>query len=51
MSSTFIEDPTVNPGVTISGTLVFDVPASVTPVYAMLHDSELSNGVKASLQQ
>jgi len=43
-------DPTVNPGVTITCTLAFDVPANVTPTYAMLHDSQLSNGVRVNLQ-
>ncbi len=50
-SSQCMLDPTVNPGVTITCTLVFDVPASVTPTYAMLHDSSGSNGVKVSLKQ
>ncbi|HUD06023.1 MAG TPA: DUF4352 domain-containing protein [Candidatus Saccharimonadales bacterium] len=49
-SSNCMEDPTVNPGVTITCTLAFDVPGSVTPSYAMLHDSSLSNGVKVNLQ-
>lgn len=49
--SNFMEDPTVNPGVTLTGTIAFDIPAGVTPTYAMFHDSELSNGVKVSLQQ
>jgi hypothetical protein len=41
---------TFNPGTSISGQLVFDVPSSVTPVSAMLHDSGLSNGVKVELK-
>jgi hypothetical protein len=49
-SSTFAAYPTVNPGVSISGQLVFDVPSNVTPAYAMLHDSSFSNGVKVDLQ-
>lgn len=49
-SSNCMEEPTVNPGVTITCTLAFDVPGGVTPSYAMLHDSSLSNGVKVSLQ-
>lgn len=49
-SSQFMEDPTVNPGVTLTGTLAFDIPAGVTPTYAVLHDSSLSNGVKVNLQ-
>lgn len=48
-SSDFMELPSVNPGVSITGTLVFDVPTNVTPTYAVLHDSELSNGVKVKL--
>lgn len=42
--------PSVNPGVSISGVVVFDVPKGVTPTYAMLHDSSASNGVRVSLQ-
>jgi hypothetical protein len=49
-SSQFMELPTVNPGVSLSGILVFDIPAGVTPTSATLHDSSLSNGVKVSLQ-
>lgn len=44
-----MELPTVNPGVTITCTLVFDVPASAHISYAMLHDSEASDGVKVNL--
>ncbi|MGH7237224.1 MAG: DUF4352 domain-containing protein, partial [Candidatus Saccharimonadales bacterium] len=40
----------VNPGVSVSGVVVFDVPKGVTPSYAMLHDSSASNGVKVNLQ-
>ncbi len=49
-SSQFATLENVNPGVSISGIVVFDVPKSVTPVYAMLHDSGASNGVKVNLQ-
>jgi hypothetical protein len=49
-SSQFVDDPTVNPGVSLSGQLVFDIPSAVTPTYAMMHDSSLSNGVKVNLQ-
>jgi predicted double-glycine peptidase len=42
--------PSLNPGVSISGTVVFDVPAGVTIDHALLHDSSLSNGVKVNLQ-
>lgn len=48
-SSQFVEDPTVNPGVTLTGQLVFDIPSTVTPTYAMFHDSSLSDGVKVNL--
>jgi hypothetical protein len=49
-SSNFMEDPTVNPGVSISGQLVYDIPSTITPAYAILHDSSLSSGVKVGLQ-
>lgn len=41
---------TVNPGNSVSGTVVFDIPKGVTPVTANLHDSAASGGVKVSLQ-
>ena len=50
-SSQFMDLPTVNPGVSISGVLAFDIPKGVTPTYAMLHDSSASDGVKVSLAQ
>jgi len=50
-SSQFMEFPTINPGVTLTGVLAFDVPSGTTPTYATLHDSALSNGVKVDLQQ
>lgn len=40
----------INPGNTVSGTIVFDIPKDVTSVTAELHDSALSGGVKVSLQ-
>lgn len=40
----------VNPGNTITGDILFDIPKGVTPTYAVLHDSSLSGGVKVSLQ-
>ena len=40
----------INPGNTVSGTVVFDLPKGVTPTVAELHDSALSGGVKVSLQ-
>lgn len=48
-SSQFPVYESVNPGVTVSGIVVFDVPKGVTPVYAMLHDSGASNGIKVNL--
>jgi len=49
-SSQFPVYETINPGVSVSGIVVFDVPRGVTPTYAMLHDSGASNGVKVALQ-
>jgi hypothetical protein len=40
----------INPGNTVSGTVVFDIPKGVTPTVAELHDSAFSGGVKVSLQ-
>jgi hypothetical protein len=40
----------INPGNSVSGTMVFDVPKDVTPTSAELHDSALSGGVKVNLQ-
>lgn len=40
----------INPGNTVNGTIVFDIPKGVTPTVAELHDSSLSGGVKVSLQ-
>jgi len=40
----------VNPGNTITGDIIFDVPKDTTPVTAELHDSALSGGVKVSLE-
>jgi uncharacterized protein DUF4352 len=47
-SGTFLND--INPGNTVNGTVVFDIPKDQTPVTAELHDSTYSNGVKISLQ-
>jgi hypothetical protein len=44
------DDPAVNPGVSMTCSVAFDVPAGTTPAYAMLHDSSLSGGVKVKLQ-
>lgn len=49
-SSQFMMMPNVNPGVSISGVLAFDIPKGTTPTYAILHDSSLSNGVRVNLQ-
>lgn len=40
----------INPGNTVEGVLVFDIPKDQTPVTAELHDSPFSSGVKVSLQ-
>lgn len=40
----------INPGNSVEGTIVFDVPKDVTPTVAELHDSAYSGGVKVSLQ-
>ena len=40
----------INPGNTVSGTVVFDIPKGVTPTTAELHDSAFSGGVKVNLQ-
>lgn len=46
--STFLNQ--INPGNSVSGILVFDLPKDKTPVTAELHDSAFSGGVKISLQ-
>ncbi|HKR81984.1 MAG TPA: DUF4352 domain-containing protein [Candidatus Saccharimonadales bacterium] len=40
----------INPGNTVTGTVVFDIPKGATPVTAELHDSALSGGVKVDLK-
>lgn len=40
----------INPGNSVEGTIVFDIPKDQTPTSAELHDSAYSNGVKISLQ-
>lgn len=40
----------INPGNTVEGVLVFDIPKDQTAVTAELHDSAFSGGVKVSLQ-
>jgi len=40
----------INPGNTVEGTIVFDIPKDQTPTIAELHDSAYSGGVKINLQ-
>lgn len=40
----------INPGNSVEGQIVFDLPKGVTPTTAELHDSAFSGGVKVSLQ-
>lgn len=40
----------INPGNSVTGDILFDVPKGTTPVTAELHDSAFSGGVKVSLQ-
>ncbi len=40
----------INPGNSVEGAIVFDVPKDQTPVTAELHDSAFSGGVKVTLQ-
>jgi hypothetical protein len=47
-TSTWFND--INPGNSVSGTIVFDVPKGVTPTQAELHDSAFSGGIKVNLQ-
>ena len=47
-SSTFLQD--INPGNQVSGVVVFDVPPTVVPTQAELHDSPFSDGVKVRLK-
>jgi hypothetical protein len=46
-SDVFVSE--INPGNTVEGTIVYDIPKDQTPATAELHDSSLSNGVKISL--
>ncbi|MDB5169922.1 MAG: hypothetical protein JWN82_318 [Candidatus Saccharibacteria bacterium] len=39
----------INPGNSVDGTIVFDLPKDQTPASAELHDSALSGGVKVNL--
>ena len=47
VSQTWYND--INPGNSVSGTIVFDIPKGVTPTTAELHDSAFSGGVKVKL--
>lgn len=40
----------INPGNSVSGSIVFDIPKGQTPVTAELHDSAFSDGVKVTLK-
>lgn len=40
----------INPGNSVEGAIVFDIPKDQTPTTAELHDSAFSSGVKVSLQ-
>ncbi len=46
--STFLNQ--INPGNSVTGILVFDLPKDKTPTTAELHDSAFSGGIKISLQ-
>lgn len=45
--STWYND--INPGNSVEGVVVFDIPKDQTPTTAELHDSSPSNGIKVSL--
>lgn len=47
-ASTWLND--INPGNSVSGVIVFDLPKDQTPIRAELHDSAFSGGVKVSLK-
>ena len=47
-ANTWIED--VNPGNTLEGSLLFDLPKDATPVKIELHDDAFSGGVEVSLK-
>jgi len=40
----------INPGNSVNGDIIFDIPKGVTPITAELHDSAFSGGVKVNLQ-
>ncbi|GEL94824.1 DUF4352 domain-containing protein [Cellulomonas composti] len=39
----------INPGVSVEGTVVFDIPADATPATLVLHDSAFSGGVEVAV--
>ena len=41
----------INPGNSVEGVLVFDIPEGQTPVAAELHDSAFSGGIKINLHR
>lgn len=47
-TGTFLND--INPGNSVEGTVVFDIPADAEPASITLHDSMFSGGVTVSLQ-
>ncbi|UFU03769.1 DUF4352 domain-containing protein [Ruania suaedae] len=47
-NETFISE--INPGNTLEGALVFDIPADATPAALELHDSAFSGGVTVTVQ-
>ncbi|MEG3616458.1 DUF4352 domain-containing protein [Isoptericola haloaureus] len=47
-SNSFLNE--INPGNTVDGVVVFDVPTDATPATLELHDSAFSGGVEVSLQ-
>lgn len=40
----------INPGNSVDGVIVFDVPKDVVPITTQMHDSAFSGGVKVNLQ-
>lgn len=40
----------INPGNSVEGAIVFDVPKDVVPTVAQLHDSAFSSGIKVNLK-
>lgn len=47
-NDTFVNE--INPGNTVDGTIVFDIPTDAVPVSIELHDSAFSGGVSVKLQ-